>query len=76
MCGPNTDDPVFFETICDTIQNLQGTYDYTIVVGDFNRVFNNTLVRKGHKLSNYHQRALTEIIKTMDTLDLVDVWRL
>ena len=25
LYGPNTDDPAFFETICDTIQNLQGT---------------------------------------------------
>lgn len=76
LYGPNTDEPIFFEKISDTIQDLQGTYEYIIVAGDYNTVLNSAIDRKGNKTSNYHQRALKEITNTMDTHDLVDIWRL
>lgn len=76
LYGPNIDDPLFFETICEITQNLQSTCDHTIMVGDYNTVLNSTIDRKGNKITNYHQCALKEIINTMDTLDLVDIWRL
>ena len=74
--APNTDEPEFFEEIRDMIQNVQHPYDFIVMAGDFNTVINTTTDRKGNQKTNYHKHALEAIINTMDTLDLVEVWRL
>ena len=75
LYAPNTDDPVFFEGICDLIQRSEQPHDYICIVGDFNTVLNINKDRSGNQTSNYHRQALEAIQKLMDTLDLVDVWR-
>ena len=76
LYGPNNDDPTVIESICDTILELQDHFDYIIMAGDFNTALNCNIDRKGNQTSNYHQHTLTEIQKTMDTLELVDIWRI
>ena len=35
LYGPNSDDPRFFENICNKWSTLQATLDYIIMVGDY-----------------------------------------
>ena len=55
---------------------LQATLDSIITVGDLNTVLNTSMDRKGNRTTNYHPRALKEIMNVMDILELVDIWRL
>ena len=46
------------------------------MVGDYNTVLNSSMDRKGNHTTNNHPYALKEIVNVMDTLELVDIWRL
>ena len=76
LYGPNQDDPHFFENIYTNLLNLQATDDLIIMVGDYNRVLSTSMDRKGNHSTNYHHLPLKEITNIMDTLEIVDIWRL
>lgn len=46
------------------------------MVGDYNTVLNTITDRKGNHSTNYHPHEFKEISNIMDTMDLVDIWRL
>jgi exonuclease III len=46
------------------------------MVGDYHTVLSSSMDRKENHTTNYHPQALKEITKIMDTLELVDIWRL
>ena len=46
------------------------------MVGDYNTVLSTSMGRKGNNSTNFHHRALKEITNIMDTLEIVDIWRL
>lgn len=64
---------LFFEEIGN---QLHDTNSKIIMVGDFNSVIDGTLDRKGKTIINYHPQAAAKIQNLMDSLDLVDIWRL
>ena len=45
------------------------------MMGDYNTVLSTSIDRKGNHSTNYHPRAL-KITNIMDTLEIVDIWRL
>lgn len=74
LYGPNNDDLHFFKNICNNLLSSQATK--SIMVGDYNMVLTTSMDRKGNHSTNYHPQAFKEITKIMDTLELVDIWRL
>ena len=76
LYGPNNDDPHFFENIYNKLSTLQAIKDSIIMVGYYNTVLNSSMDRKGNHTTNNHPHALKEIVNVMDTLELVDIWRL
>ena len=52
----------------------QATNESIIMVGDYNMVLSTSMDRKGNHTTN--PQALKEITNIMDTLELVDIWRL
>jgi uncharacterized protein YpbB len=58
---PNQDDPYFIENIYNNLLNLSAT--------------STSMDRKGNHSTNYHH-ALKEITNIMDTLEIVDIYRL
>ena len=46
------------------------------MVGDYNTVLSTSMDRKGNHSTNYHAHAHKEITKIMDTIKIVDIWRL
>lgn len=71
-----TIDSLFFEVIYSKIQSRGDVCDQLIIVGDLNTVLNTKIDRKGNKVSNYHPQALNAILDIMESLDLIDIWRL
>jgi hypothetical protein len=76
LYGPNQDDPYFFKNICTNLLNVQATNVQIIMLGDYNTVLRTSMDRKGNHSMNYHHRALKEITNIMDTLEIVNIWRL
>jgi exonuclease III len=76
LYGPNQDDPYFFENIYTNLLNLEAINYQIIMIGDYNKVLSTSMDRKGNHSTNYHHRALKEITNIMDTLEIVDIWRL
>lgn len=74
LYGPNIDDPVYFDTIKETISSSNFLSDYYIVGGDFNVVQNGDKDRKGNN-TNYHKQAQKVIREMIDEKDLIDIWR-
>ena len=71
--GPNNDDPIFFEHIYESIENLPN--DNRIVVGDFNNIMNPLLDKQGGRPdhSNTKARAITQ--NYIDEFEMFDVFR-
>lgn len=70
--GPNRDDPHFFSTFNDILNDFQ--CDKIIWAGDFNFVFNLDLDKVGGILrTNFNARD--DCISIMQSHDLVDIWR-
>ena len=70
--APNTDDPLFFEQINDSITN--SSYDYFLICGDFNLVLDPTLDSNNYKNIN-NPKARQKILDIISEHDLVDLYR-
>ena len=71
--APNDDDPIFFTTFFDHLENFQ--CDEIILGGDFNLVLNVKEDKKGG-LPRTHQNALNVVKQACEELDLTDIWRI
>jgi hypothetical protein len=77
LYGPNQDDPHFFENIYPNLLNLQATNDLIIMVAVLSTSkLSTSMNRKGNHSTNFYHCALNEITNIMDTLEIVDIWRL
>ena len=70
--APNKDDPAFFKSIFDHLQDIEG--DEILIGGDFNLVLDVPKDKMGGLAKTHHnaQKAVNEI---RENLDLVDAWR-
>ena len=69
---PNIDDPDFYTKLYNEINNLEGKE--LIVVGDFNLVLDPTLDWMQKVI--YHPQARKIVLKIMDEMELLDLWRI
>lgn len=70
--APNEDDPAFFKSLFDHLQDFQG--DEIIIGGDFNLVLDIEKDKKGG-LAKTHLNAQKTVHEICENLDLVDAWR-
>ena len=70
--APNEDDPVFFKSLYDHLQDFEG--DEILIGGDFNLVLDITKDKMGG-LAKTHHNAHKAINEICENLDLVDAWR-
>ena len=69
--APNQDDPRFFKTLKELIE--QADADYDIMCGDFNLVLNPSL--DSHNYINVNNpRARTELLSLLNELNLTDTF--
>ena len=71
--GPNVDDPHFFQSVMEVIENMPN--DNRIVGGDFNLVLQLDKDKKGGRFST-HKQAQETLLNWMEDSDMVDVWRM
>ena len=71
--APNEDDPDFFETVAEHIEDFQK--DEVVIGGDFNLVLNVEKDKKGG-LPRTHNKARKTVCEIAEQFDLVDAWRL
>jgi hypothetical protein len=73
LYGPNTDDPCHFEYILHkNVSTLQATQGSIFMVGYYCMLLNTSMDRKGNRTTNYHTRALKEVMNVMGVLELVE----
>ncbi len=76
LYAPNSDDPLFFENIINTLQEKELHDKGLIMVGDYNNVLDVHLEQKGAQNRNYHAKSYNAISGIMSSLDLIDIWRM
>ena len=70
--APNTDDPVFFNQLFQSLEQFEG--DYFIIGGDLNCVLDLKMNKQGGNYTT-HFKCQQKILEAMENLNLEDIWR-
>ena len=73
ICAPNNDDPSFFESVAKMLLTFE--CEECVWGGDFNLVLDVQKEKQGRR-SVTHENSLEKVKYIIDSLDLVDIWRM